>query len=109
MLTRAGICSMCGKEFKNVSQYMINVNKENEVPCEVCHKTFKSVMLKIKHVIKVHGKYSQTFSSNSYLRAHIQNVHSQESKENQFSCIYCGNLYKNQKGLKIHMKKCSEK
>ena len=71
MLTRAGICSMCGKEFKNVSQHMINVQKEKEVPCEVCHKTFKSVMLKIKHVIKVHGKYTSclmcevTFSSNS--------------------------------------------
>ena len=75
MSTRAGICSMCGKEFKNVSQHMINVHKEKEVPCEVCHK--------IKHVIKVHGKYASclmcevTFSSNSYLRAHIQNIHSQ--------------------------------
>ena len=25
------------------------------------------------------------------------------------SCFYCGNVYKNQKGLKIHIKKCSEK
>ena len=25
------------------------------------------------------------------------------------SCIYCGNTYKNEKGLKIHVKKCSEK
>ena len=46
MSTRAGICSMCGKEFKNVSQHMINVHKEKEVPCEVCHKTFKSEDIK---------------------------------------------------------------
>ena len=87
---------------------MINVHEEKEVPCEDCHKVFKSVMLKIKHVIKVHGKYTSclmcevTFSSNSYLRAHIQNVHSQESKENQFSCIYCDKNFSSKQMLKMH-------
>ena len=93
MLTRAVIFSMCGKDVKHLSHHMRNVHTEKEVPCEVCNKVFKSVMLKVNHVNNTHGLPTScllceiTFPSNAYLRAHVRRVHMKESKE--YSCTYC--------------------
>ena len=86
MSERSQVCSMCGKEVRNLSHHMINVHTDKEVPCEVCNKIFKSVMLKINHVNNTHGNATScllcelTFPSNAYLRIHIRKVHNKENK-----------------------------
>ena len=72
MSERSQVCSMCGKDVKNLSHHMRNVHTEKEVPFEVCNKVFKSVMLKINHVNNIHGLPTScllceiTFPSNAY-------------------------------------------
>ena len=73
MSESSGVCPLCGKEVRQLSQHMLNVHEEKEVPCEVCNKNFKSVMLKINHMNNTHGiatscvKCEITFPSNAYI------------------------------------------
>ena len=106
MSESSGVCPLCGKEVRQLSQHMINVHEEKEVPCEVCNKIFKSVMLKINHMNNTHGiatscvKCEITFPSNAYLRAHVRRVHMKESKE--YSCTYCDKKFTSNQKLKLH-------
>ena len=100
------ICSLCGIEVKQLSDHIRNFHEERETPCEICNKVFKSVMLKVRHANKTHGNSSScllcdiTFPSNTYLRAHIQRVHTNNNK--QYSCAYCEKQFSSKQMLKIH-------
>ena len=48
------ICSLCGIEVRNRSQHIKNVHEENETPCEIYNKMFKSLILMVRHVNKTH-------------------------------------------------------
>ena len=113
MSERSQVCSMCGKDVKNLSHHMRNVHTEKEVPFEVCNKVFKSVMLKVNHVNNTHGLPTScllceiTFPSNAYLRTHIRKVH---KKENKYSCNYCDKKFTSKQVLKLHdLKSCPNK
>ena len=99
------ICPICGNKVLQLTKHIKNVHQENDVPCESCDKTFKSVSLKINHVINVHGLFTscllceKTFPSNAYLKAHIRTVH---GRERQFSCEYCNNKFLTKAMLKLH-------
>ena len=108
------ICSHCGIEVRNLSQHIKNVHEENETPCEICNKMFKSVMLKVRHVNKTHGSSITcliceiTFPSNAYLQAHGKRVHSID--KTQYSCLYCDKQFSSKQYLIQHNQQfCSDK
>ena len=116
MSLRSGQCSICVKDYKKLSEHIVNVHVEKEVSCDVCNKVFKSVMLKTKHVINTHGgdtsceTCDSRFPSKSYLLTHIRKIHSNDHNENIFLCSFCEKPFKSKQMLKLHeLKSCKIK
>ncbi|KAF4518145.1 hypothetical protein B566_EDAN008847 [Ephemera danica] len=102
-------CSVCGLNFKQTSGLMTHMMLHTGKPykCDVCDKAFVSNH-KLVHHSQSHGgtkeyackSCSSTFFTFSALEQHVRILHSTEKKH---VCEICGNSFKLEVSLKVHL------
>ena len=102
-MIKSGLCSFCGKYFKNLKSHLMQQYYKKEIPCEQCEKLFKSKVNKREHEKNVYGEdisclsRKKKFASKNYFKKHQKVVH---LKENKFTCSYCDKIFNFKHSLK---------
>ena len=114
------ICPTCGKgveDLKNANlfrRHLVNHEKEkNTFMCEFCPKSFQTKQSLKAHIGVIHKneKLKCDECDNDYGTAFALKRHKLSHKSTHdmaMSCIYCEKLFRDQKSLENHTKKCKK-
>ncbi|CAH1797434.1 unnamed protein product, partial [Owenia fusiformis] len=103
------LCNVCGKTYMTRGGYRTHydlAHAEQKFKCDFCPKTFGSEVTKKRHLADTHIKNmvchtcGKLFTTRKRLKSH-QTSHSSEKK---FKCYICGNKFKYESAVYMHMR-----